>query len=50
MTLGELKVQRKDGEKKKFYEPWFSEDQFTKAVGDPAGLDFIKIDYVDGYK
>lgn len=46
MTFIELKVQRKDGEKKKFYEPWFSEDQFTKAVGDPAGLDFIKIDYV----
>jgi len=46
MTFIELKVQRKDGAKQKFYEPWFSEQQFTKAVGDPAGLDFIKIDYV----
>jgi hypothetical protein len=46
MTFIELKVQRKDGEKQKFYEPWFSEEQFLKAVGDPAGLDFIKLDYV----
>ena len=46
MTFIEAKVQRKDGEKQKFYEPWFSEEQFTKAVGDPAGLDFIKLDYV----
>jgi len=46
MTFIELKVQRKDGGKQKFYEPWFSAEQFTKAVGDPAGLDFIKIDYV----
>lgn len=46
MTFIELKVQRKDGDKKKFYEPWFAEDQFAKAVGEPAGLDFIKIDYV----
>lgn len=46
MTFIELKVQRKDGKKQKFYEAWFDEDQFLKAVGDPAGLDFIKIDYV----
>ena len=46
MTFIELKVQRKDGEKKKFYECWFAEDQFAKAVGNPADLDFIKIDYV----
>jgi len=46
MTFIELKVQRKDGAKKKFYEAWFSEQQFIEAVGDPAGLDFIKIDYV----
>lgn len=46
MTFIELKVQRKNGDKKKFFEPWFSKEQFTKAVGDPSGLDFIKIDYV----
>lgn len=46
MTFIELKVQRKDGAKKKFYEPFFSNEQFAKAVGNPEDLDFIKIDYV----
>lgn len=43
MFFIEVKIQNADGSKKKFYEPYFSYNQFENAVGN---LDYIKIDYV----
>lgn len=43
MFFVELKIQNRDGSKKKFYEPTFSYGQFEDAV---KTLDYIKLDYV----
>lgn len=43
MFFIEVKIQNKDGSKRKFYETFFSFGQFERAVKE---LDYIKIDYV----
>lgn len=43
MFFIEIKIQNRDGSKKKFYEPMFSYGQFEDAV---KTLDYIKLDYV----